>query len=344
MNCLEPFDWNGARAYRRNSPSAPWDEVDLPPPSDPRWGAAMQAAFIRCPNEENGVHYFPVEFALFEEPKVIGFVGDSSAGKTCLLAAIAGEIERNKLEPYGLQTEPANMAHHAAYVRELVNPFFQEGLPPPHTPFKRLVEFEDAILVRSGAGTFPVVFFDTAGDQLKDFESSHLAVRFLHRVDGLIFVADPTQTDDGTSRGDPTHMAAIASLRWAHGNGQDRFTIPAAVAITKSDLLRFEPPVDRWLSRPPARTGGVDPRLLIEESRDAYAFLHHRGATGWLMPMSRFDQCTLHFVSASGCAYDREANLFTRPARPRRVLEPLVALLATIGVLDGGLARGAYGY
>ncbi|WP_007516583.1 MULTISPECIES: TRAFAC clade GTPase domain-containing protein [Pseudofrankia] len=345
VNCLEPFEWDGKQAYRRRSVGAPAQPVDLPAQTDPRWGFAIQDTFIRCPNEEDGdPHFFPVEFALYGRPVVIGFVGNSSAGKTCLLAAMTGEIDRNRLEPYGLQTEPINMGEHLDYVEKIVDPLFERGKAPPHTEVVDLVTYKDAVLLRTAAGrTFPLVFFDANGESLKGLQGSHAAVRFLHRVDGLVFVADPTLVADAHMRGDPTYTATLASLRWARATGQARFTIPTAIAITKSDLMRFDPPVDQWLNRPP-RPGGVDLGLLEQESRDAYAFLHQRGATAWLAPVNQFEQCTLHFVSASGAAYDDATDYFVRPARPRRVLEPLVALLAALDVLDGEFVRGASGF
>ncbi|CAO5192509.1 Double-GTPase 2 domain-containing protein [Frankia sp. AiPs1] len=360
--CLEEFDWNGREAYRRDD-NGPPSHVTLPPRTSARWAPEIQGAVLRCPNEINRVpHYFPVDFVLHERPIVIGFVGASRAGKTCLLAAMSGEIDRQRLGPRGLRTMPVNLTEHNTYRSNVVDPFFEKGIAPPHTRNAALVSYADAVLLTTGAGlTFPLVFFDAAGEQLLGLQKHAMALRFLHRVDGLIFVVDPTkiggedsrdgveddELSDATTLDDPTYSATVAGLRF-RDKKDGRLLIPAALAITKSDRLRFTPPVDRWLSRPVP--SAVDRFLFRQESQDAYAFLHQRRATAWLAPVDQFQWCTLHFVSASGSSAVRSGpagpgeeappGRFVRPARPRRVLEPLVALLAMIGERDVQYVRG----
>lgn len=337
--CLEEFEWNERDAYRRES-SGPAVRITLPPQNSAKWGAEVQSAVLRCPNEVNRVpHYFPVDFVLYERPVVIGFVGTTMAGKTCLLAAMSGEIDRQRLTPRGLRTVPVNLTEHYRYRTEVVDPFFDEGLAPPHTNRRELVSYTDAVLITTDDGrTFPLVFFDAAGEQLRGLQQDSMALRFLQRVDGLIFVVDPDLIGDGSGRAgtsildDPTFGATIAGLRFRPMRG-GRLQLPAAIAITKSDTLRFTAPVDRWLSRP--TPANADREAIRQESQDAYAFLHQRRATAWLAPVDRFQWCTLHFVSASGASYLKSdgtpgAGRFVRPARPRRVLEPLMALLAMI--------------
>jgi hypothetical protein len=351
--CLEEFVWDRRQVFRRNAQGIP-EAVSLPAGDSPRWNAEVNGTVIRCPNRIGGdAHYFPVGFVLKDRPIVIGLVGNSSAGKTCLLAAMSGEIDRQRLGSRGLQTVPINLTEHSQYRAAVVDPFYSRGTAPPHTNVTDLVRYADSVLLTSSSGSsFPLVFFDAAGEQLKGLHGDEVALRFLHRVDGLIFVVDPTLALEGMRRGsdggiidDPTYAATIAGLRDRPSEGnRRRLSIPAALAITKSDLLRFESPVDQWLSRP--APPGVDVGLLHRESRDAYAFLYQRRATAWLSPVEQFEQCSLHFVSASGSSFmppagDGELGRFARPARPRRVLEPLVTILAALGVIDDHLVRGS---
>ncbi|SNQ51187.1 hypothetical protein FRACA_630003 [Frankia canadensis] len=351
--CLEEFDWDGSRVFRRNAQGIP-EPVTLPARESLRWSAEAKGTIIRCPNRiGDDAHYFPVGFVLNDRPIVIGLVGNSSAGKTCLLAAMSGEIDRQRLGPRGLQTVPVNLTEHSQYRTAVVDPFYTRGIAPPHTNITDLVRYADSVLLTSYSGhSFPLVFFDAAGEQLKGLHGDEVALRFLHRVDGLIFVADPTLALDSARRGndsgiidDPTYAATIAGLRDRPSEAhRRRLSIPAALAITKSDLLRFEPPVDQWLSRPAPSV--LDVELLHRESRDAYAFLYQRRATAWLSPVDQFEQCSLHFVSASGSSFiqpagDGELGRFARPARPRRVLEPLVTLLAALGRIDDHFVRGS---
>src|ERR1019366_6683299 len=102
------------------------------------------------------------------------------------------------------------------------------------------------------------------------------------------------------------------------------------------DKLRFEPIVGRWLTQP-SGSGRIDPARVRAESRDIFAFLYERNAMWSLVPFDTFRRCTLHAVSATGSnapESEQPGNTtgpppaYTRPLRSRRVLEPLVAILA----------------
>jgi len=113
--------------------------------------------------------------------------------------------------------------------------------------------------------------------------------------------------------------------------------LPAVIAVTKADRLRYVPPVDRWLRRSNERT--VDAGRIRAESRDVYAYLHQLGAYASLRPFTAFPRCTLHFVSASGGDANPAGNVsdrhFPRGIRPTRVLEPLVSILAMTDMITG---------
>ncbi|MBT2674493.1 hypothetical protein J7E95_27535, partial [Streptomyces sp. ISL-14] len=117
--------------------------------------------------------------------------------------------------------------------------------------------------------------------------------------------------------------------------------VPAAMVLGKADLLRFQPPVDRWLSRPPATS--LDPELIREESRDLYGLLRRHAGQAWLRPFDAIRRCTLHIASATGGQEDH--GRYPAGAGPRRVLEPLLALLAMHGLIQvpGGAEALAVG-
>ncbi len=90
-----------------------------------------------------------------------------------------------------------------------------------------------------------------------------------------------------------------------------------------------------------------DLAAIWAESADAFAFLHQNHAQAWLRPYSLFSKATLHFVSATGSEAvelisprkgDPNApavgvRKFARGVRPKRVLDPLAAILAMSGML-----------
>jgi hypothetical protein len=171
----------------------------------------------------------------------------------------------------------------------------------------------------------------------------------------MIVVADWDRERPGS---DPHQDAAVT---WAIRRLQNQETerrenheperpVPVAIVINKCDEVRFEDPVLRWLRRPPLsafRTVRMPDRpLLWQESRDAYAFLFQRGMHAWLRPYAAFRQATLHFVSATGTQgvpgtdeFGTEFVDFSRGVRPKRVLDPLVSILAMSGMFGPAARR-----
>ncbi len=104
--------------------------------------------------------------------------------------------------------------------------------------------------------------------------------------------------------------------------------MPAATVVAKSDLLIHRyPEVSRWLLRE-----DLDMSKVEQESEDVYAFLAANNADEYLRPAHSFIDTTLHFISAAGTAVERSGKY--PEFRPRRVLQPLLTLLATIGAVD----------
>ncbi|MFE5654725.1 hypothetical protein ACFQ9H_00785 [Streptomyces sp. NPDC056517] len=307
---------------------------------------ALRKAYHLCPHTVDGDegHELPLPYLVNGEPLSIALVGSSSVGKTHLLAAMLGEIELGGLEPYGLKCLPLNPEAHRAYLRERVQSL-QQGRQLGRTGQQTFARFADGLLVSAGGATpRPVVFFDLAGEDLA--QDSEVG-RFLMGVDAFIFVLDPLRA---------LRLPALEPVREQSGLrlrelGDEAFATvlnriprqrgglvaaPAALAVNKSDLVRFEPVVDRWLGR--ALPGRHDPAAVRAESRDAYAFLAHGASPAWLKPFDDCADCTLHFVAATGG--QARGDRFPHGARPRRVLAPLLSLFALCGLLPGAETAG----
>jgi hypothetical protein len=329
-------------------------------------------AWKKCPTQPRDgekPHYLPVGYGGHGRPMVVGFVGTIETGKSHLLATMVKEIGRGALEALGAKTDPLDYDIHDEYVAEYVNPLFETGRSiPPNQRLRDAAEatFRDAFLVTYGSVTRPVAFFDVSGEDLalKRARSND----FMLAVDALIFVVDwnpgrlrrvesrPVSDEpvggDGPERVGPTIVDDPAITRVVRRlQHQDRGrAVPAAMAITKCDELRFTDPVMRWLRRPGLSAfrpvSDPDLNLLWRESRDAYAFLYEREMHSWLRPYSVFAQTTLHFVSATGSAGVDEENEFGEPIKrfvrgvlPQRVLDPLVAVLAMSGMFGPAAQR-----
>ncbi|MER6946751.1 hypothetical protein ABT294_22225 [Nonomuraea sp. NPDC000554] len=327
--CLHEFEWSEDELFERTS-AGEYRALDLADETGPRRADLLRAAHVRCPASAGQAteHHLPHAYVRHGQPLVIGLVGGPQTGKTHLLAAMIWAIERNGLSSYGLTASAVDIERHQNYLDTYVHPLMIDRKALSRTPQQDLAEFADALLISDGEHTTAVAFFDIAGESLRSTTAE--ATRFLPAVGGLLFVVDPSE--DPNTVGDRSFGAVLDRLPRSGG----RLEVPAAVVVTKCDMLRLQSPVDEWLY---ASGDGLDPAAILAESRDVYAFLHKRKAQPWLSPYDKCRRCTLHFASATGGAAASDGR-FLREVRPRRVLEPLAALLAMTNVMSGGQEVG----
>ncbi|MFJ3901334.1 hypothetical protein [Streptomyces sp. NPDC090025] len=301
----------------------------------------LRTAYQLCPHSLEGpdTHALPVPYLTNGEPLSIAFVGSSGVGKTHLMASMLGAVELGGLEPYGLKCLPLNPDAHRTYLRDRVQ-HLEQGVMLPRTGQQTFARFSDGLLVSApGRTPRPVIFFDLAGE---DLVTDGPVTSFLQGVDAFVFVVDPLRAvrlpslDPARDRyrvsyrglGDEAFATVLNRLP---RDGDGYVTAPSALAVNKSDLMRFDPTVDHWLGR--ALPSRHDPAVLTAESRDAYAFLRHHGSPAWLRPFDDCAHCTLHFVAATGG--EARGDRFPHGARPRRILTPLLSVLAACGLLRG---------
>ncbi|WP_158710982.1 hypothetical protein [Streptomyces albus] len=339
--CLLPVEYDETRLFTLDSKRV-FQPLDLSRERRPMHRQdALRQAYQSCPHAPaDAPHHLPVPFLTNGEPLTVALVGSSAAGKTHLLAAMLGEIEKGGLEPYGLKCLPLNPDTHREFIRERVQRLHR-GKMLESTGQMSFAHFADGLLVTGGGVTRPVLFFDLAGE---DLAQNGEVTSFLMGVGAFIFVLDPLRA---------LRLPALDPIRAKTGFqqrelGDEAFTTvlnrvprtgpwieaPAAVAVNKSDLIRFDPSVDRWLSR---GTADLDEEALLAESRDAYAFVAHHGSASWLKPFDDCARCTLHFVAATGAQV--RGDVYPHGIRPRRVLTPLLSVFAMSGLLPGARWR-----
>lgn len=329
--CLDSYPRPDDELWRQNDGQYHQDSSAVRDPS--KVDLARLNGYRRCPNpsQDTPEHYLPATYHAYDPPLVVAMIGRPAAGKTHLLAAMIREVvERGGLTPYGLTATPLDLNRHDVYRKAFLEPT-EHGVQLPGTP-ERLTDPVDILLIRGRHGIRPLAFFDVAGEDLQAVGDGELA-RFLIGTNAVIFVHGLEPTPE--RRGNQALEMSLARLRAV----PDLERLPAAIVATKSDRLRYLPPVDRWLRHERDPLAPVDAELLHRESRDVYAFLHHRQEHAALAPFSVFDRCTLHFASASGSEASPEKEVFPRGFEPSRVLEPLVAILAMAGMIEGAQAR-----
>jgi hypothetical protein len=170
----------------------------------------------------------------------------------------------------------------------------------------------------------PVALFDVAGGDLARVDETN---QFLWIADGLFFVIDP---DHMTTRrvGDETFSNVLDVIRESAHPGP----VSAAIILNKADKLRFDEPVTRWLR---SESKALDAAEFLRESADVYAYLQAKEAGALAGAYQVCDKATLHVASPTGGSGDGEGGVYPRGVTPRRVLRPLVAMLAMTGVLTG---------
>lgn len=328
--CLDVFRWDPVddSLYGFSDESGYTPLVIPADASAEKRAGARRLAHLRCPNPsgDRPPHFLPLLYTAYRPPIVIGLVGASLSGKTHLLAAMMGEIENDTLATYDLKADALDPVRHRNFMQQYTRPLMEKSRRLPGT-VEGIADFADALLISSAAGTWPVAFFDVGGEDLSRLKEN---TRFLNGVTALMFVVDAATVGAEENATDDTYRSVLSMLH----PGGGYLDVPAAVVVNKSDLVRFEAPVDAWIHRP--YPGRVDPETILAESRDVYAFLHRAGATALLQPYRYCRCCTLHFASATG-AEARDGG-YPHGVRPMRVLEPLVALLAMKGVLGEALA------
>ncbi|HEX6351852.1 TRAFAC clade GTPase domain-containing protein [Actinophytocola sp.] len=347
--CADPFAWpEGPEILIKDEDTGQYKPKDISPLSPEKQAFLLRQGYLECPNPSGDTpsHLLPATYVNYQDPLVIGLVGAPASGKTHLLTAMIRQAYRNGLDPYDISTTALDILRHDDFRSRYIE-MFEKGAALPGTTVG-VIEAADILLLRGPTGERPVTFFDVAGEDLASTAAENRSNRFLLGANAVIFVCeaeDPLETKRLTPAENKAFELAVERLRSVPGRVDQ---LPATIAVTKSDRLRYVPPADRWLRRGDERF--VDPRRVQRESRDVFAYLSQTGAAASLLPFETFRRCTLHFVSASGgdavpvngqdggSTGDGLEKYFPRGIRPTRVLEPLVAILAMTGVIPGAEA------
>ncbi|EOD67117.1 hypothetical protein [Amycolatopsis vancoresmycina] len=342
--CLDKFGWNDTELLEYSPKEGRYSPAVWPDHGNPAKVAdARSRWYVRCPNpsKDSPNHYLPATYVDYDDPLVIALVGRPLSGKTHLVVAMIRELLGGSAAgAAGLTAKALDYHQHVTFKRTFLDTF-EKGDKLPATLNESGTHLA-WLVVEHGPVRRPLVFFDVAGEDFRASDENGRHTRFLVAAGALLFVEDAPHVLRNFA--EAHDLAKDPSLSSPFGaNATNEFIqeainrlpgggrhLPAVVALTKSDRLRYLAPADRWLRHEPG--GRVDPADLVAESRDVYALLHRANATSMTKLYQDFRDCTMHFVSATGGAAGEDGR-FGSGIRPMRVMVPLLSLLAMAGVV-----------
>ena len=288
----------------------------------------MGGAQVRCPHASASSHYLPVHYGRSGLPVHLGFVGVTKSGKSHLLV---GHRARDR----GAGARASTGSSSRRLITRCTSASSMSGSLRSSTTTrccrtrrKHSTTFVDAFLVsHNGGPQRPVVLFDVAGGVLSGLyeRDRDKAPPFLSIASGLFFIIAPEHVE-GRRSSDAAFSNVLDRLQEYGRMDQTN----AVVVLNKADMLRFEPRIARWLR---AETDPLDPVELLRESADVYGYLKRR-RPALNRPYQDCARATMHIASPTGGS-DDGAGTYPRGVTPRRVINPLVAMLAMTGLLSG---------
>lgn len=332
----------------------------------------MKSSLRVCPSCHNELP----EGVQDNEDMIIAIVGSRDTGKTHFISVLINELQKRICPTVFNGTfNPVNDAVFNHYRDNFYNPVFVEkfvqalttsGNVRGESPVRKPLIYEMMIpLDAKGKKTrkYTFVFYDTAGEDLKNISVMQTVNRYICKASGLIFLLDPMQIDEirlnmtdeeiqtsssiKESEIEPQEMVLdrIAKLIRADkglSKGQ-KISIPTAIAFSKFDVLKRFFPKDAMVLQPSSylREGKLDKNEWYNVSNEIDAMLKEWGAGGFTknveMTFKNYTYCTVSALGQQPIVLEGQGGrkvkkLQTQP-RPHRVEDPFLWILKENGII-----------
>lgn len=278
---------------------------------------------------------------------IIAVLGAVDAGKTHYLAALYHCLAEAD-EPAGGDVWALELSEDEREVLrdQLWRPLFEERRELKRTPRSRRQEMNLLLRHRETGRRVLLAFQDLSGEILGERDKM-AREEFLRHARGVILLADPLPLQGENDHASCTRILAnyrhLLEQPVRDLEPEEAEELPLepgdktlAIAVTKSDLVLPDehffwdpPPLDPvmegyWDARS-EEDGSAREWLLERAHRDLVRLAEPFAATGWF------------FVSSTGFPYEPHSHALPEAPRPRRVVEPLFALLDRFADEDGHL-------
>ncbi|MFI1188524.1 hypothetical protein [Streptomyces californicus] len=315
----------------------------------PRCGVATPVRVCRgCHND------FPSEYC-DQDSRIIALVGAKASGKSTYVSVLVNELRGRVGREFNISL-PAMGSETQRRDREMEEDLYERLRLPDTTP-PAAMGFNDPLLYRlsvprrgryaRGSRHTALVFFDAAGEDLKNSEAIARYTQYLGAADGIILLVDPLQMGTVRDRGagadgpplpavetSPQQIASdLAAQLRSHGRSvsRGRVTTPMAVAVTKTDALRELVGSHSPLLRNASHSGGElddDDRIAVHEELRS---LLSEWDSGVLCRQLENDFAELSYFGLSALGApppaDAPADAPKSGPQPVRVEDPLLWLL-----------------
>ncbi len=288
------------------------------------------------------------------EDQVLAVIGASASGKTHFLAAVL-----HQLLDGGAGGDEWAVDREERLLRPLreryLEPLFEQLRVLPATPPRLDEELRLPLVNLRDGRRVLLVFRDLGGELFRQPERLARAA-FLRYAQGVVLMADPLAFAPGpapgkrwTPNGQPDALEVLRIYRRvleAPERGVDERALPLlpeekvlAVAVTKADLM-----LDRDHPFWSDGDGGahLEPgywRRRAEEGRTVAEWVRGRLDAELVAEAERFGETAWFFVSSLGFPHPPDAPRLEQAPRPRRVHEPVFALLDRLTAGAAAAAR-----
>ncbi len=305
------------------------------------------------------------------EDMIIAIVGSRDTGKTHFLSVLIHELQQ-RICPSVLNGtfNPMNDAVYRHYMDNFYNKVYVQkqlqnltvtanirGESAVRKPliYEMMVPLDEK---RKKIQKFTFVFYDTAGEDLKNEAIMKTVNRYICKAAGIIFLLDPLQIRELRNNMEEDEIKSSSSIheeeiepqemvlqRIANLIREDRgwkktkqIDVPTAIAFSKFDVLKRFFPKGSIVLEPSSylREGQFDKNECFTVSSEIEAMLNEWGASGFdqnvKMLFSNYTYCTVSALGQQPVLTGGAKEIKTAP-KPHRVEDPFLWLLKECRVM-----------
>lgn len=322
----------------------------------------VKTSKLICPYCHNNL---PSQFGS-TDVHTIALIGAKEAGKSHYIAVLVNELTNRIGMAFNASLNALDEQTIRRYREDFRRYVYVDRVTIPTTPSGRQqgssvrypLTYRFSIKRRSwfpfnGLRVSSLVFFDTAGEDLKDIDLMSTETKYLANSDGIIFLLDPLQIpavrhqlgqttnlpQENTDPHDIVGRAAILIRQLRQLNPAQKIATPVALAFSKIDVVRplFEP--GSPVHQASLHNGHYDVVDGEQMSDNVRSYLSQWIGGGFdLFMQHNFENYSYFGVSSLGSQPDSKGQLGSGVA-PFRVEDPLLWILHKLGIVQGRRRR-----